>query len=187
MELIQKVDLLFFHLINHTWNHPILDTFFLIITKQQNWNLPLLIFIAYLLTWGGPTGRKIFLLLIPTIIFSDQISAHIFKPLVQRLRPCHPQHFIENGHFLLGHSVSYSFPSAHAANVFALATVISFKIPKWRYWFTSIAILIALSRIYVGVHYPLDVLFGAALGSFCAVNMLFVEAVLTHLPKKRLR
>ena len=74
----------------------------------------------------------------------------ILKPLFARPRP--------------DASAGFSFPSGHATIAFAMATVLSKKEPKWRFALFLLAIAIAFSRIYLGKHYPLDVLAGAFLG-----------------------
>jgi len=67
--------------------------------------------------------------------------------------------------FIVGTSpVSYSFPSTHAMLAFAFAVLLSGKEPKWRWWLILLATLIGLSRIYLGYHYPMDVVVGGLLG-----------------------
>ncbi len=83
----------------------------------------------------------------------------IMKPLIGRLRPSQLLDTI----VVYGAS-GYSFPSGHAAISFAMAEVISVYEPRLRTGLYLLAILISLSRIYMGVHYPLDVLFGALFG-----------------------
>lgn len=67
-------------------------------------------------------------------------------------------------HALVPMPQSHSFPSGHAATSFACATVLAAAAPRWRVAFYSLAVLIAFSRLYNGVHFPLDVIAGAALG-----------------------
>jgi undecaprenyl-diphosphatase len=82
---------------------------------------------------------------------------------VGRLRPCNALD-AEHCRLLVGASSAKSFPSAHAANSFAMATVASWGYRKLAPLFFLVAAIVAYSRIYVGLHYPLDALGGAALG-----------------------
>lgn len=117
--------------------------------KKDHW------FFAPILTAGGTSW-----LLIEKII----------KPFIARPRPT-----IEMGTIILGNNLAdYSFPSGHATIAFAMAVVLSRKEPKWKWTFYTLAVLISLSRIYLGVHYPLDVLGGGALGwGIGSITLLF--------------
>jgi undecaprenyl-diphosphatase len=102
---------------------------------------------------------------------ADRITSGLMKPYFQRLRPCHDpliQHFV---HVVGNCGGQYGFVSSHASNSFALvaALFILFKIHKIEtkiVLFLSIwAIIVSYSRIYVGVHYPTDILVGGLIGS----------------------
>jgi len=93
-----------------------------------------------------------------------QLSTDTLKWLIPRARPRLDP--------LIAIPHSHSFPSGHAAASFACATVIGAAAPRWRFALFVLAILIAWSRVYNGVHYPLDVLGGAALGLAIGVVVL---------------
>jgi undecaprenyl-diphosphatase len=124
-----------------------------------------------LLTKGGRPGRIAALLLIPTVALSDQLNSSFLKFLVDRPRPCLE---LANVHLLVGCGSGYSFPSSHAVNNFAAAMVLSYFLPRWTWAFFSYASLICFSRIYVGVHYPSDVIAGAMIG--LAVGFVVIVA-----------
>ena len=91
----------------------------------------------------------------------------VIKNWVARVRP---YEVIEGLESLMGIQKDYSFPSGHATSSLACATVLLMRGPKkWGVPAMVLAILISLSRLYVGVHYPTDVLAGAAIGTCCAL------------------
>ena len=93
------------------------------------------------------------------------VSELVLKNIVVRSRP--------PGAYL----TDYSFPSTHATIAWAMAVVLSGHEPRYRYWFYGLATLISLSRIYLGAHYPLDVLGGALLGVGIGKLANFLEFV----------
>ena len=164
IEFLYSIDVVVFFFINHTLANPVFDLLMPFIT-DINKNKPALIligvFILYVLWKGGKTGRITISLLIITIIISDQTNSSFLKELFGRIRPCR---VLDGVRMLVDCGGGLSFPSSHAVNNFAGATVIShfYKKQKW-YWF-SYAALVALSRPYVGVHYPSDVIAGSIIG-----------------------
>lgn len=104
------------------------------------------------------------------VTLSDQLSSHLIKPLVGRLRPSHNPAIMDMVHLSkAGSGGMYGFVSGHATNSFALFIFLTLILNKKFNWLKYIlcfwALLISYSRIYVGVHYPGDVICGALLGS----------------------
>ncbi len=94
------------------------------------------------------------------------------KPAFERLRPCHNPRLTDWIHVLGGCGGKYGFASSHASNTFALATGLALVFRKVRWAGTGIfvwAIIVSYSRIYVGAHYPGDLLAGAFVGIFISL------------------
>lgn len=156
--------------LNHNLANPVFDLFFPFITNVKNWYPVYIVGGLWLLIKGGKKGRIAFLLLLLTIIISDQISSSVIKEAVGRLRPCH---VLPDVRLLVGCGGGKSFPSSHATNNFAAAFILS-RIYK-RQWpvFYTIAFFMAFSRVYIGVHYPLDITGGAILGVIIGAVIIF--------------
>ncbi len=158
---------------------------------HADWLDPIMIFISGKLTWLPFYLVLLFLLIknykkqsvlviisiILLIICSDQISSSVFKPLFERPRPCHNEAikdlvYLPNGHC----GGAYGFISSHACNAFALAVFITQMLKQYYSkiaWVMFVwASLVAYSRIYMGVHYPGDVLVGAVVGAI--IGWVFV-------------
>ena len=185
LEFLYSLDKTIFDFCNQTLSNPIFD---LIMPTLTNWNqswigLGLAGGFLLLLIWrGGKKGRIAAVLLIPIIIASDQISSSIIKTLVARPRPCHLINglpVLENIHLLVPCGGGYSFPSSHAANNFAFATLISFFYRRWSWIAFIYAGLMAFSRVSVGVHYPSDIIGGALVGMLCAAMVIILWEMLS--------
>jgi undecaprenyl-diphosphatase len=128
-----------------------------------------------LMVFGGRKGRIIGLLLIPVVALSDQLSSSLIKKLVQRSRPCWDENgmpIVSNLKLLVECGGGYSFPSSHAVNNFAVAVFLSYHYRRLTAVFISLASLVVFTRMYVGVHYPSDVLGGAFIGAAVAAGVI---------------
>jgi undecaprenyl-diphosphatase len=169
MQLFNILDSWLFYLINKGLENPLFDSLMPFITANQSWYLVYFFLILWLLFNKDKRLRYGLIVLIVTIVFVDQMNSSFLKELFGRLRPCHT---LSDIRLLVPCGGGKSFPSSHAANNFAAATVLSFFIKKYRYVYFATAFLVSFSRIYVGVHYPFDVLAGAVFG--VATGLLFV-------------
>ena len=173
---LYAIDVAVFYFVNHNLQNPFFDWLMPIITDGRRW-FPLFGAVYIWLWWkGGKNGREAAVLLIFVIVLSDQLSSGLLKPLVQRLRPCVA---LPDVNIITGLNTSFSFPSSHATNSFAAAVLLTHYFPNWKGVAYTLAFLSGFSRIYLGVHYPSDVLGGALLGWLCAWSVIqayrFVE------------
>jgi undecaprenyl-diphosphatase len=158
-----------------------LDPIMIFISGKLSWT-PFYLVLLYLIIKNYKKQSILIIIgIILLIICSDQISSSVFKPLFERPRPCHNEAikdlvYLPNGHC----GGAYGFISSHACNVFALAVFITHVLKKYYskigWVMFSWATLVAYSRIYMGVHYPGDVLVGAAVGALIGwgfVKVLF--------------
>lgn len=119
--------------------------------------------LAGVVVWArGRAGVRAVLLVGVAVGIADLVAAGLLKPWIDRLRPCF---VLPDVRLLVPHqSHSPSFPSNHAANCFAAAAVLASLGPRFARVSFLLAAMVALSRVYLGVHYPFDVLAGALLG-----------------------
>ena len=171
-EFLYSLDKAIFFFINSTVSNPLLDWLMPFLT-DLNKQKPAVVAAAFLWIWlmikGGRTGRVAGILLVLTIVVSDQISSALLKSVFSRLRPCH---VLQNVRLLVDCGSGFSFPSSHAVNNFAGATILAHYYRKYAWGWFSFASLIALTRPYVGVHYPSDILGGGLVGCACAFGTI---------------
>jgi undecaprenyl-diphosphatase len=156
-------DVAIFRGIHHGMHHPWLDPVMVALTDPGPWKFPLLGLVALLFLLRGRRGAVGLFILCLTIGASDQLSSHILKPIFRRVRPSIA---LTDTVPLFGRRGSYSFPSTHASNFFSAAPVVSAVFPEVTVFAYACAAAVSVSRIYVGDHYPSDVLAGAVLGLF---------------------
>jgi undecaprenyl-diphosphatase len=155
--------------VNRDWTSPWMDTVALFVREAIFWT-PFYFFLLVFITSNfGKKGLWWALGLLSLVAMSDIISSHVIKELVNRPRPCRDQFMAHQVRFLARNcGLNGSFTSSHATNHFAIATYLYMTLRKLSPWWSLgflWAGLIAYAQVYVGVHYPFDVLCGALLGS----------------------
>ena len=166
LDTILQLDYFLFSIINQSIANSLLDICMPWFREPLFW-VPLYVyFIVYICMHFNGYYWYILVFLI-TVGTSDMVSSHLIKKNIKRVRPCNNEQVYTLTKVRCGSG--YSFTSSHAANHFSMATFFVltfgvFKPSKNRYWAFGWAGLIAVAQVYVGVHFPLDIFFGALLG-----------------------
>lgn len=168
MNFLQGIDEQILFLFNG-YHTQFLDSAFMFVTQKYTW-VPFYIllvgFMYHKCGWKATLGLLVGVAL--AITLSDQVCATYLRPVFCRLRPSNPLNPISEYIQLVDgyRSGSYGFPSCHAANTVALATFISLLMNKYKWSVIMIiwAVLVSSSRMYLGVHYPSDIMAGALIG-----------------------
>lgn len=167
MDTLQAWDRRLFLFFN-SHHHPVMDEVMFFLTQPPVW-IPLYILLLYGIwrqyrknTWAVVVGIVI------TILLADQTTSTIMKPLFARLRPSHEPALEGLVHLVRDYrGGQFGFASSHAANTFGVAMFFYLMFTdqrRWMLWLFPWALLVSYTRIYLGVHYPGDVLTGALVG-----------------------
>lgn len=156
------------------------DGFFWYVTKAQTW-IPLYLVLLYLLFKNNKWTRFLTVLVSIgiVILLADQLASGICKPYFARFRPTHDVEISQWVATVNGYRGGlYGFFSSHASNSFAIAVLMSLTVRNRIFSVLLIgwAALVSYSRIYLGVHFPGDVIVGATVGTLIALFVYFISA-----------
>lgn len=168
IESINQIDIAIFLKINN-FHSPFFDWLMYWLSNKWIWIPAYLIILFYI--FKTRKNYKAILICIGLLIpCADMTSSLVLKPLIERPRPCHQPEIFTKMKLVGDCGGKYGFVSSHAANTFAIATFIFLLFSAQKIWILGFlwAFLIAYSRVYLGVHFPLDVFFGAIIGIFYA-------------------
>ena len=159
-----------FEAVNQGHRNALFDLLMPILSTKAYALVPGLVAAGVLVVWGGSRGRWAVPAALLAVLLADQ-GAALVKVLAARPRPCHA---LSGVVLLTGCTRSFAFPSSHATNMFALAAALGYHYRAWAWALGALAAAVAYSRVYVGAHYPMDVLGGAVLGVTMGVLALVV-------------
>jgi undecaprenyl-diphosphatase len=178
LEQIIHYDQEVFLFVNQTISNILFDWLMPLLRNPYTWAPLYLFLIIFLIRNYKKKGMVMLVFLILTFALTDYTSSSVIKHEVMRVRPCNDVEFKDQVNLRIRCGSGYSFPSSHAANHFAIGMfllVIFHKRWKPIIWLTlGWAGSISFAQIYVGVHYPIDILAGATLGGligFCIASV----------------
>jgi len=186
IEYILNTDKEFFLLINNGLANPFLDWLCPWLRKQEIWYPLYALIVYFIIRMYKKESWKILLAGALMILGTDQFSANLVKNTFMRLRPCNEPSLAGQVRHLIESCNGYSFISAHATNHFAIAVFVICYFKSYSVYITPIALLwassIIFSQVYVGVHYPLDVIVGGLTGSlfgyaFAKYSLKYIKIV----------
>jgi undecaprenyl-diphosphatase len=194
---LEQLDIRLFFLVNRSGQNGFFDIFMPFMSDLSNFYLPLGIFLLFLLIKKSVTCRTVGIAILLLISLSEWVSSDVLKPTFNRPRPYHSQSHVHHYDRMgktwqvtpelkeIIRGESRSLPSSHATNIFAAAFFLSYFLRKTWPLFYLIAFLVGYSRVYLGVHFPLDVLAGAFVGTLCGMALMWPSRVLIQLIEKR--
>ncbi|MBT8190221.1 MAG: phosphatase PAP2 family protein [Bacteroidia bacterium] len=172
IETLVNIDETIFQWINSDLSNTVFDAILVPFRHKMFW-IPLYLFLILFISVNFNREKwLIFAMIGLTVLISDTSSSKIIKNNVERIRPCHVVEL--NPVSRVPCSQGYSFTSSHATNHFAIGLFFFglFSFTKWKWLFIAWAGIIAFSQVYVGVHYPFDVLAGGILGILIGIMTL---------------
>jgi undecaprenyl-diphosphatase len=175
---LQGIDIKVLNLLNKRFRYSLLDKIMPLITALGNGGLVWVIISIYMI--NNDDYKIQGYMIITALIVTTIIGEGIIKHLIKRTRPF--VNIIENK-LLISRPITYSFPSGHTASSFAAAGIFLTMDSNFRILVVILASLIALSRIYLNVHYPTDVVTGIILGLLCSrlVITIFHTKIINYL------
>jgi undecaprenyl-diphosphatase len=169
LEAIKALDRQLLLAVNHA-HSPVLDAVMVFASNRLVWFPAYAVLIGWLIYYFRRGSVLLLPLVFAAVGLADSITSRVFKPFFGRPRPCHDATIFTQLYLPGGCGGQFGFLSSHAANSMALAVFVATALPPGRFRLLKIvifawALLLSYSRMYLGAHYPTDVLGGAAIGA----------------------
>ncbi len=159
-------DNLIFNYFHSKLKNRLIDKFFIFITHLGG--LHFLTLLTLFIIFLKPKVSPMLGWELAAVLISSHLFVHVLKRLINRKRPCKR---LADAKYLIEPFEPYSFPSGHTTAIFAAAASLSFALTQLSILFFSIALAVGISRIYLGVHYPSDVLIGIIIAFIFSVSI----------------
>jgi membrane-associated phospholipid phosphatase len=177
-EYLQGIDEFLFLLFNSSISNSLFDYVMPVMRDKTTW-VPFYILFAALIIWKFRIPGLLAVLFVGIAAgLCDYTSSSIVKPFFDRLRPCNDPEFSEYVRLLINCGSGKSFTSSHATNHFGIAMIITLLFNRQYSWVLPVTFIwagvVSFAQIYVGVHYPLDILGGAILGMTLSGGVWYV-------------
>jgi len=199
LTLAESIDVWLFFLINRSGQNAFFDVYMPFMSDLRNFYIPIVLLLLYLIIRKSIKTRTVAVAIILLIGMSEWVSSDLLKPAFNRPRPYHSLSHVhyydrmaktwnvtpELKETIRGRSLS--LPSSHATNIFAAAFFMTFFFRRlWPVCYI-IAVSVGYSRVYLGVHFPFDVLLGAIVGTLCGTLLAWLaHRVILYLEKRQL-
>lgn len=173
-EILIQADRQVLYFINQSCSNAFFDFLMPWVRDKFHWIPVYFILVIWIVLKNKKDSWWIILCIAAAVGLADQIASGLFKPMVQRLRPCQAPGVVEHLRMVIPCGGGFSFLSSHAATHFALSLSLIFFLHPAR-WLSVLfilwAVVVSYAQIYVGYHYPSDVLGGILVGSICAISI----------------